>query len=348
MSGVEAPLTKPDTNELERPQSGVGPVARVGRVALVVVLYLGLLAVAAAALIGALSWRLPWPGDLFAPFRLQYAALFLGAGVVAVVLRQRAAAVLAVALFLWQAVSLVPLVVEPDRGEPSGGSVRLVHANVLAPNDNYADVAAWVAEQDADVIFLQEATPAWGRAMAKATTGLLSGWEVVDTGTVQPGTHGVMLLVRSGLDVTGVDVVVGRHPTVAVTVNVDGRALLIYSLHTVIPLYPGGTRIADAQIDVAAQTVVDHGGPAVVVGDLNATRWSPVYRRLMDQVELRDAADGSGLTGTWPTRLWFTGRIGIDHVLVTPEVCSFNRRLGPDNGSDHLPIVIDLSASGCS
>lgn len=312
-------------------------------------LRLGLFSVGAAALIGWLSARLFWPADMFAPFRLQYAALFLVAAGVGLLLGQRKTAALAALLFLWQAVSLVPLLVDPDRGEPVGQSLRLLHFNVLAYNTNYDAVAEWVAEQDADVVVLQETTPEWGAVLERRLTGPAADWVLLETNTVQPGTYGIMMFVRQGLEVTDVQAIdVGWYPAIATTVTVDGQDLLIYGLHTLTPTSPSGLERADEQVDLAAGIVLAHNGPAVIVGDLNATRWSPLYRRLNDQVELRDAAGGQGLTGTWPNQLWFTGRIGIDHVLVTPGMCTFNRRLGPANGSDHLPVVVDLTVEGCA
>jgi endonuclease/exonuclease/phosphatase family metal-dependent hydrolase len=36
-------------------------------------------------------------------------------------------------------------------------------------------------------------------------------------------------------------------------------------------------------------------------------------------------------------------RIPIDHVVVSPEVRVTDRRVGPDVGSDHLPVEATLA-----
>ncbi len=311
---------------------------------LVAMLNLCLFGTGVAALLGFASRWLFWPTDLFAPFRLQYAALFLIAAVAAVILRSPKTAAVAAVLFIWQAIALAPLIINTSSGEPEGDQLRLLHFNVLAFNTNYADVGEWVSQQDADVIVLQEVTPEWGQAMEAA----LSDWVLLDTDTAQPGTYVIMMFAAPDVEI--VDVAVSGlefYPAIAATVRIDDQDLLLYSLHALTPTFPSGVATANEQVDLAAEVALAHDGPVVITGDLNATRWSPVYRRLTDQVDLNDAADGDGLKGTWPDSLSFTGRIGIDHVLTSPGMCSFDRRLGPALGSDHLPVVVDLTVSGC-
>ncbi len=310
----------------------------------VTLLNLGIFGTAIAGTIGFFSSRLFWPADMFAPFRLQYAVLFLAAAVAAMVLRSPKTVVVSIVLFLWQAVSLVPLLAGSDGGEPVGDTIRLLHFNVLASNTNFDEVGDWAAQQEADIIVFQEATPEWGAEMEAA----LPDWVLLDTNTTQPGTYGIMMFAAPDVDVPDVAVSgVDFYPAIAATVRIDDQDLLIYSMHTLTPTFPSGVETANDQVDLAVRVAQAHDGPVVITGDLNATRWSPVYRRLTDQIELNDVADGAGLKGTWPDGLWFTGRIGIDHVLTSPGICSFDRQLGPALGSDHLPVIVDLAVSGC-
>lgn len=74
---------------------------------------------------------------------------------------------------------------------------------------------------------------------------------------------------------------------------------------------------------------------------MNVTPWSPVFSDLLREGGLLNTSQGHGLFGSWPA--WLpAGRIPIDHCLVTPDWQVDSKRLGPDIGSDHLPVMVDL------
>ena len=309
------------------------------RLLLVGAIALAAAGVTAVSLIGRLGVGL-WPLDLLANFRVQYTALLAVAALALLVLRSLPVAAAVGLVALVHVASLSHLVIG---GGPAaagtGAPLRVVQFNVLTSNDRVPEAAAWLADQDADVIVAQETDLAW----AIGLTDGLDGWEPLPTDTVRSDNFGLMVFVRDGLAVASVEVTDRDIPAIAVELGVAGSpTTLVYAVHTLPPTSPDQVEVADEQLDRAAATVTAHDGPSLVVGDLNATRWSGSYRRLIDATELRNSADGRGLGGTWPAPLWFTGMIGIDHVLVSDEVAVTGWRTGPSLGSDHLPVVVDL------
>ena len=95
--------------------------------------------------------------------------------------------------------------------------------------------------------------------------------------------------------------------------------------------------------EVTAQLAAD-GWPDVVVGDLNLPVESPIYRTYWSSWSDAFSAAGWGFGGTeWPQgTAGIRFGIRIDHILSSyrwrPKRCW----LGPDVGSDHLPLVADL------
>ena len=79
----------------------------------------------------------------------------------------------------------------------------------------------------------------------------------------------------------------------------------------------------------------------LVLGDCNATPWNHTFVQLLASTGLQLATVG-GWRATWTTSLPWPLRIPIDHILCSPGIGVAATRLGPDLGSDHLPVIADL------
>ena len=98
---------------------------------------------------------------------------------------------------------------------------------------------------------------------------------------------------------------------------------------------------------VAARAAASHDGRVMVLGDLNATPWSRAMTNLMAAGGLRDAAIGSPFRSTWASRFPLLG-LPLDQVLVGRAMGIVSRRVGRDIGSDHFPVIADLTLSAAN
>lgn len=134
----------------------------------------------------------------------------------------------------------------------------------------------------------------------------------------------------------------------------------VIALHAVRPVLPGGfigmppTR-RDAMLaaaTAAARRRTAEGHRVVLMGDFNTTPWSASFRRALDDSGLLDSATQPAERPRWPRPTWFSSWPGlglpIDHILLSPTWRIHERRLGPYFGSDHRPLVIELSPIGRS
>lgn len=217
--------------------------------------------------------------------------------------------------------------------------------------DEPYDVAAVVAELDADLVALQEVwiphdEPEW---LDDAATAL--GYQLVHAplspSYVDPrpeitavpseadGTWGVALLTRLPMRrVRTVDLgrlverwdVADRH-ALLVEVDVAGTPLLVAAVHLSFAL-PN----AAAQLRRLGGLLPRHLAH-VVVGDCNL--WGPPARRLIGGV--RPAVRGR----TWPAH---RPHSQLDHILVSASVAVRSGEVLPAAGSDHLPVraVLEL------
>ena len=133
----------------------------------------------------------------------------------------------------------------------------------------------------------------------------------------------------------------GDWPYVSARVQSPKGDVQIVAIHPPPPMRPRHARSRNGVLRDSAQMLVGEG-PRILLGDFNCTPWSPYFRRLRKATGLCDAALGRGLVWTWyPTRLPLG--IPIDHVLVSPDLAVADYQVGPNLGSDHRAVTVDLS-----
>jgi endonuclease/exonuclease/phosphatase (EEP) superfamily protein YafD len=278
----------------------------------------------------------------------------------AVVRRQAALAVAGLVLVAAHLVWAVPdLGRRSPAAVPHGATtIRLVSANLLTDNPDIDRLAAALGRSDADVLVVQELSPANLAALDRA--GVLAAYphQVLDA---RPGYHGSAILSRLALS-DGAVIDVAGSPMTRATVTVGGAdgpgtALRLVNVHTVAPLDAAGTVTWRAQLTALADLtdgLADPADPAdaadglvdVLVGDFNATLQHRGLRHLVDG-GLDDAFThaGTGLGATWPARGAPLPVMRLDHVLVDEAVVVTGYANGPDAGSDHRSLVVDLAVA---
>ena len=258
-------------------------------------------------------------------------------------------------LLISLAIAVVPLCgfrLNPSRPN-APYKLRIVTCNVDQKHYNASALAGLVRSLDPDIVALQECK--WDPPLQVWP----AGWNVVRFDE---------LLVASPHPVTRADFAmrptIHNKPAVALFhVELPDGELQLFNLHLITPR-PGLEAVLDSRrgIDLAglpaleeilrvrdeesqslSHWVLEHPGSKVVVGDFNTPADSVVFRR-----------DWSGLTNAFSAAGWglgftkFTENHGwiygarIDHVLFSPPWQCVRAWVGPDIGSDHRPLVVDL------
>jgi endonuclease/exonuclease/phosphatase (EEP) superfamily protein YafD len=83
-----------------------------------------------------------------------------------------------------------------------------------------------------------------------------------------------------------------------------------------------------------------NGEADIVVGDFNGAPWSAPLKTLSRHTGLRPAI---GAGGTWPTFLPAILRLPIDNAFVGPRVRAIRRQVRGPTGSDHAPVLYDVT-----
>jgi len=231
----------------------------------------------------------------------------------------------------------VPVRVRP-RGEWSP-LLRLFNANLYDANPDVGLIAKEILAAAPDLVALQEVDPDGAARLRRS--GVLARFPYRVT-EIRPGASGIALWSRFPLAESQVQDV-GGWPAISATVVLGARRLRLYTFHVIAPVGEGRARWK-AQLRRIDEEIRRERRPLVVVGDFNATRYHPSFRRLLSD-RLADAHErrGRGWATTWPRNRWpLPPVMRLDHVLVSPEVGVRSVREGVGRGSDHRPIIADL------
>ncbi|HEV8369094.1 MAG TPA: endonuclease/exonuclease/phosphatase family protein [Pyrinomonadaceae bacterium] len=225
--------------------------------------------------------------------------------------------------------------------QPSSTQLRLLHVNVLKNNTNYAAVLQLVSTNNPDLVILQEVTDEWAE-QTKLLRAAYPFWEIVSL----PGGAGMAVFSRHAFaDSQVLNLDSSTHVAILARLNINEKPISVLAMHPPTPITPTKFKNRNLQFREAARLLNSIKGAKVLVGDLNTTMWSPYFTTLIRSSDLRDARLGFGLGTSWPMPLPPFLRLPIDHCLVSDDVQVDRLQIGPKIGSDHLPVIVDLSFS---
>jgi vancomycin resistance protein VanJ len=244
---------------------------------------------------------------------------------------------------------------QPKNVTPAGmQTIRVVTFNVWGDNHQLDEVESWLRETDADVIALQEIPDAY----------VLGIPALADIYPEQPGDRlrrpwGRMILSRHPvLELT----ITGANQQRAV-LDVDGQQVAVYNIHFPIPVrsnappdltsYTGWLNVAlnyderarNEQIEQFLDELAGEALPYIVAGDFNLSQHSIIYGTLAVRMTDSFRATNSGLGATWPVGYlppFMSPLLRVDYIWHSRSLRAVATQIGPQLGSDHLPLVATL------
>jgi endonuclease/exonuclease/phosphatase (EEP) superfamily protein YafD len=216
--------------------------------------------------------------------------------------------------------------------------VRIASANLRFSNTEHARTLAQLDQFDADVIVLQEVTPAWWESI-RGSALASSHPEVAEAVRDHPG--GMAILSRVPLGDVEVQEAEG-WPIITARVTLGGRTINLAGVHVPSPLQTfAENQRAQREVTAIARALPR---PRVLAGDFNASPYNRWHQELLD-LGLRDAHEAVGrpFATTWRTSRFLVPPLLIDHVYADAPLVPVAAREGEARGSDHRPIVVDLA-----
>lgn len=295
------------------------------------------LALAATPTVLMLFARVHWTLDDLTAFVAQYAVASTACFAGFLLLRHWFRASAAAAFVAINVVHLVPVGEEAPRG--AGEPIRIVSANVNFANRDFDRFLEFAREADPDLLVVLEFDHDWADALEPLRDRLPHAVLVP-----RDDPFGIALFSKLPFDETDVITADGTgFPSIVARMTHDGEPLTVIGTHPPPPNFASAAANRNRQFGVLARRCRETQNHVILAGDLNVSPWSPYFRDLLRDGDLRDSRGGFDPQATWPA--FFPPMMTpIDHVLVSEDLATLDRRVGPDIGSDHRPVVATIAS----
>ncbi len=296
------------------------------------------------ATLGGLLGRHVWFLELFTHLKVQLACCFVLYAALEWAARRPRLAAASLAFAALNAAPALLLFLPAASGatpaQPPAARLRILQANILTGNTNAPALLALVARENPDVVVLQEPDTRWLQQLAPLTNS-----HPVFAALPRDDNFGAALFCKTNALSAEIFLLGDPEgaPSAQARIAVGGRTLTVVGTHTLAPYNDYMWRGRNRYTLELAGRLRRTGGPLVVTGDFNNTPWSAHHRAFLAASGLYDSAQGRGPQATWPASAPPLARIPLDHCFHSPDVRVLARRPGPDIGSDHLPLIIDVA-----
>jgi len=298
---------------------------------LLTLLCLGCAVATVGGRLGQFDWRL----DLLAHFDFYTLFLLTLADGGLFFLGFRRLAALFTPFLLLHIASVGPFLVPRWPAAHTGPMLEIVLFNVNQGNQHYAEVREFIARQSPDLVVLQEINPEWVHNLTA-----LSGQFPYHIEHPRNDYYGLAVYSKTSLQQKKL-FIAEASPSLEFTLSWQAQLITVFVVHPPPPLDARHTAWRNDQLVRLADSIALRDGGKILLGDLNTTPWSWIYRELETRSGLVNCSQGHGINATWPTTSrWL--RIPLDHCLHSPAFDVESVQVGQDLGSDHLPLVVRL------
>ena len=221
---------------------------------------------------------------------------------------------------------------------PAGNRLRVLEANLQMTNEHDHRLFDEIQAADPDIVLAEEVDQWWDGQLQQ-----LHDRYPYAKHYVTQNYYGITLLSKFPLVSPQIRFLASSHdPAVFSGVTLpSGQTIRFYGIHPRPPTFGQSSAERDAVVSSAALAIADDDAPAILVGDMNATPWSPIVRLAARVGGLLDPRLGRGWYPTWKASSTIM-RWPLDEVLFSPHFALIDFSVLPPFGSDHQPTLTTL------
>lgn len=221
----------------------------------------------------------------------------------------------------------------PLPASPNERNFKLISFNSWTNHKEPKRIADYLLSEDADIVVLVEFPQEFQKVL-----GLLKSRypHQYDCNTVQSFCH-IAIISRFPFAQTGSKADWKGPPMAFAQFGEELGGLTVFGVHFAQPFTPNWQF---SQMQNLASETFTAKGPFIVAGDFNATKDSFLVNAFQ---EFSGTLRITSLP-TWPTWFFELPQIGIDHMFISNGLRPLaSPKVGPNAGSDHLPIKAHLA-----
>lgn len=284
-----------------------------------------------------------WLIDLTNHFRLHFFLSFAVISIILIMLQHNRGASLSILMAIWVLMvshhskesSSIPAQLRGDQGH-----ISVMAFNVWKDNRELDHLIQYIQTHQPDIVGLTEVTPTLDHKLQK-----LRDLYSYSYSKPEEGRFGLALLSKIPFKTREDSWPTRFHePVIIVEMHhLKSKAPIhLFLFHPRPPINESFSNSRDADINTLSHWIQEKGeDPLIVLGDFNATPWSCALYDLIKNHHLQ-GVKGLLQAGTWPSFMGLLG-IPIDHILSKNWLQNSGSHVGPDLGSDHLPIHATLT-----
>jgi endonuclease/exonuclease/phosphatase (EEP) superfamily protein YafD len=282
--------------------------------------------------------RLHWLIELITPFRMQFLVLSVICLLYFAIMRKKRALALLLVPFALNSLAVLHWYTGGDSVDPLAPSFKILLANVNTANKNHQLLLDLIEKENPDLIVVEELSSHWKEALSVLDETYPH--QKIITRSDSFGI-GVYSRLKPGGRIMALNLGHSGVPSLSFELNLWGQRTTLLATHPLPPISRDYHDRRNQQITAIGDFVLEHSGPLIVIGDLNASMWSSYYEELIERTALKNARKGHGILPTWPNGL-SPLKIPIDHCLLSEDFAVKEIHVGPDIRSDHYPLIIQI------
>ncbi len=276
-------------------------------------------------------------------FKLQYFFLALGLFIFYLGCRNFKYIAFNFVILLINAYDIAPLFAQNETSATSGQKLTIVQFNRYITSLQDDKVFQWLSnkENEFDIVLIQEIAPSFVQELKS-----LAPTYPYQYITPKKGSFGQALLSKKEIIVdkpTSSDKP-SFHLAAKIRIS-QTNSLKLYGIHIMSPEFPKGAISRNSQLKIIGESISnDPSKTKIAMGDFNVTPYSYYFSRFEKTIGLKNTMTGFGPQNSWPSLSPLDiFRIPIDHVFVSKNIQVIDRKIGPNLGSDHFPVIVKLS-----